>query len=60
MNKKDQLQEILEYIPSGAQTLSTRPIRDWRDPAPDCKGEGAYIWDTDGKKYLDMMLALGR
>lgn len=22
-----------------------------------CRGEGAYLWDTDGKKYLDMMSA---
>lgn len=60
MNKK-KLEEILKYIPSGAQTLSKNPGQYVIGVTPTAisKALGAYVWDTDGKKYFDMMLALG-
>ena len=61
MYKKKLLEEILKYIPSGAQTLSKNPGQYVIGVTPPAisKASGAYVWDTDGKKYFDMMLALG-
>jgi len=46
--------------PRGAQTYSKAPRR-WPDNAPRflLKGEGAYVWDIEGRKYLDYDAALG-
>lgn len=61
MNKKQILHDILEYIPFGAQTLSKNPSQFVIGVTPPTisKANGAYLWDMDGKKYLDLMLALG-
>jgi len=61
MNKKKALKEMLEYIPSGAQTLSKYPTQYVVGVTPVAvkKAKGVYFWDTEGKKYLDMMSALG-
>lgn len=47
-------------IPSSAQTYSKSPSR-WPNNAPRflMKAEGAYVWDIDGRKYLDYDAALG-
>ncbi len=61
MNKREQLKEILEYIPSGAQTLSKNPSQYVIGVTPPAlvRGKGAYVWDSEGKKYLDLILGLG-
>lgn len=62
MNKKEKyLREASEYIPSAAQTLSKDPSQFviGVTPVAIAKGKGCYLWDMDGKKYLDTMLALG-
>lgn len=61
MTKKQQLKEILQYIPSGAQTLSKYPTQFVRGVTPVAvtKGKGAYFWDKENKKYLDLVMALG-
>ncbi len=61
MDRKEQLAEILKYIPSGAQTLSKNPAQFVRGVSPITidRGEGVYVWDTDDNKYLDFLLALG-
>ena len=61
MDKKQLLKEILEYIPCGAQTLSKNPSQFVIGVTPPvlAGAKGAYVWDADGNKYLDLMLALG-
>ncbi len=61
MDKKQILHDMLEYIPFGAQTLSKNPSQFVIGVTPPTisKAKGAYLWDRDGKKYLDLMLALG-
>ena len=61
MNKKLYLEEIAQYIPSATQTLSKNPgqfVIGVTPPVID-RAKGAYLWDKDGDKYLDLMLALG-
>lgn len=55
------LEEILKYIPSGAQTLSKNPGQYVIGVTPPAVSgaKGAYIWGSDGEKYLDLVLALG-
>src|SRR4030042_6077944 len=55
------LRELLEYIPSGAQTLSKNPSQYVIGVSPLAirKAKGAYVWDIDGHKCLDMILGLG-
>jgi glutamate-1-semialdehyde 2,1-aminomutase len=59
--KREQLEEIKKFIPSGAQTLSKYPGQFVIGVTPVAiqRGKGAYLWDTEGNKYLDMGLALG-
>jgi glutamate-1-semialdehyde aminotransferase len=61
MNKKEYLNEILEFIPSASQTLSKNPSQFVRgvSPVTISRGEGVYLWDNEGEKYLDFILALG-
>ena len=61
MNKKDSLKEILNYTPSGAQTLSKNPTQYVVGVTPLTidRAEGVYLWDAEGNKYLDTLLALG-
>ena len=61
MNKKEQLKEIMKYIPSGAQTLSKNPTQYvvGVTPLTIAKAKGVYLWDEEGNKYLDTLLALG-
>lgn len=61
MDKRTYLKNILEYIPSGAQTLSKNPTQYvvGVSPLTIVKGKGPYVWDFEGNKYLDMLIALG-
>jgi glutamate-1-semialdehyde aminotransferase len=61
MNKKLFLEEIYKCIPSGSQTLSKNPgqfVVGVTPPVID-RAKGVYLWDKEGDKYLDLMLALG-
>lgn len=50
---------LLNVIPGGAHTYS-RGFDQYPSNAPQIleRGEGAYVWDPDGKKYLDYGMAL--
>jgi len=50
-----------ELIPTGTQTFSKMPNRFAMGLTPKFidYGEGAYLWDVDGNKYLDYVGALG-
>jgi glutamate-1-semialdehyde 2,1-aminomutase/spore coat polysaccharide biosynthesis protein SpsF len=48
-------------IPGASQTLSKGPTQWVQGVAPAFleRGEGAYVWDVDGNRYLDLPMALG-
>jgi glutamate-1-semialdehyde 2,1-aminomutase/spore coat polysaccharide biosynthesis protein SpsF len=48
-------------IPMGTQTLSKAPDRFVEGVTPKfiTRGEGAYVWDADGNKYIDYPCGLG-
>ncbi len=48
-------------IPSATQTFSKGPNQWVRGVSPSYleRGEGAWVWDVDGNKYLDYLMALG-
>ena len=48
-------------IPSATQTFSKGPNQWVRGVSPAYleRGEGAWVWDADGNKYLDYLMALG-
>jgi len=50
-----------QLIPGGTQTISKRPERYVPDkwPAYWSEAKGPWIWDLDGNKYLDYVMALG-
>ena len=54
---KEQFQKALQYIPHGVNSN----FRYWGDDDTVIvdRGEGAYIWDLDGKRYIDYRLAFG-
>ena len=54
-------QKAQKLIPSGTQTLSKAPNQFVYGVSPIFlqKGKGAYVWDVDGNKYLDFVMALG-
>jgi len=49
-------EDALNVIPGGNGLLSKRPDRYGKDiwPTYFSKAKGCYIWDLDGKKYIDM------
>ena len=61
----DESAELLErasrVIPAHTQTLSKNPTQWVQGVAPSyiARGEGAYVWDVDGNRYLDFPMALG-
>ncbi|MBL6932632.1 MAG: aminotransferase class III-fold pyridoxal phosphate-dependent enzyme [Rhodospirillales bacterium] len=63
--KLDKSQALLEraraVIPSATQTFSKGPNQWVRGVSPAYleRGEGAWVWDADGNKYLDYLMALG-
>jgi glutamate-1-semialdehyde 2,1-aminomutase len=54
---KNAYQKALKYIPHGVNSN----FRYWgvNDTLVIERGEGAYIWDLDGKRYIDYRLAFG-
>jgi glutamate-1-semialdehyde aminotransferase len=50
-----------EIIPSATQTFSKGPNQWVRGVSPYYlqRGDGAWVWDVDGNKYLDYLMALG-
>ena len=48
-------------IPSATQTFSKGPNQWIRGVSPAFleRGDGAWVWDVDGNKYLDYLMALG-
>jgi glutamate-1-semialdehyde aminotransferase len=48
-------------IPSATQTFSKGPNQWVRGVSPHylVRGDGAWVWDADGNKYLDYLMALG-
>jgi glutamate-1-semialdehyde aminotransferase len=63
--KLDRSRELLErafkVIPSGTQTFSKGPNQWARGVSPAFlqRGEGAWVWDVDGNRFLDYLMALG-
>jgi glutamate-1-semialdehyde 2,1-aminomutase len=53
--------KAVEIIPGGSQTTSKRPSQyaPGAFPVYFTKGKGSKIWDADGNKYTDYILALG-
>jgi len=64
-NKFKKSQELLNkayaLIPSATQTFSKGPNQWPQGASPHFieKGLGAWVWDVDGNKYLDHLMALG-
>jgi glutamate-1-semialdehyde 2,1-aminomutase/spore coat polysaccharide biosynthesis protein SpsF len=50
-----------QLIPGASQTLSKNPTQWVQGVAPSFieRGSGAYVWDVDGNRYLDLPMALG-
>lgn len=58
---KSLLERARKVIPSATQTFSKGPNQ-WPggvSPHYLSRGEGAWVWDVDGNKYLDYLMALG-
>src|SRR6516164_1362670 len=55
------LERAKRVIPSCTQTFSKGPNQWIRGVSPHylMRGEGAWVWDVDGNKYLDYLMALG-
>jgi len=57
----DWLKRAASVIPSQTQTFSKGPTQWVRGVCPAFleRGEGPYVWDVDGNRYLDYVMALG-
>ncbi|MEW6689350.1 MAG: aminotransferase class III-fold pyridoxal phosphate-dependent enzyme, partial [Pseudomonadota bacterium] len=55
------LERARRVIPSATQTFSKGPNQWARGVSPYYleRGEGAWVWDVDGNRYLDYLMALG-
>mgnify|MGYP003633700766 CR=1 FL=1 len=55
------LERARRVIPSATQTFSKGPTQWPRADAPNylTRGAGAWVWDADGNKFLDYLMALG-
>ena len=55
------LQRATAIIPSATQTFSKGPNQWVRGVSPIYleRGQGAWVWDVDGNKFLDYLMALG-
>ena len=55
------LDRAKRVIPSATQTFSKGPNQWARGVSPYFldRGEGAWVWDVDGNRYLDYLMALG-
>ncbi len=60
-NSLELLKKAKQVTPLGAQTYSKSYRYFCEGDAPSFleKGEGCYVWDIDGNKYIDFMCALG-
>jgi glutamate-1-semialdehyde aminotransferase len=58
---KELLQRGYNVIPGASQTFSKGPSQWPRGMSPNylVRGKGAWVWDIDGNKYLDHLMALG-
>jgi glutamate-1-semialdehyde-2,1-aminomutase len=58
---REWLERSARRIPGCAQTFSKAPISFVQNVAPNflARGEGAYVWDVDGNRYIDYILGLG-
>ncbi|GAB0056195.1 3-aminobutyryl-CoA aminotransferase [Candidatus Magnetaquicoccaceae bacterium FCR-1] len=58
---KQWLERAYKVIPSATQTFSKGPTQWVRGVSPHFleRGEGAWVWDVDGNRYLDYLMALG-
>ena len=58
---RDLLARAERVIPSCTQTFSKGPNQWVRGVSPHylVRGDGAWVWDVDGNKYLDYLMALG-
>lgn len=59
MGSKDVMARARELFPGGVNS----PVRAFRgvggEPIVAARGEGARIWDADGKEYIDFVLSWG-
>ncbi|MDH5484349.1 MAG: glutamate-1-semialdehyde 2,1-aminomutase [Gammaproteobacteria bacterium] len=59
MSQSEQFQQAQHFIPGGVNS----PVRAFKgvggDPVFIDKASGAYIWDTDGKRYIDYVGSWG-
>ena len=53
--------EAVELMPGASQTMSKRPTAFAMGAMPIYiqRGEGCYVWDVDGNRYIDFISALG-
>ena len=57
----EHLEKVKQFIPVGSQTFS----KGWRyfpvgaSPLFIERGEGCYVWDMDGNRYIDLIMGLG-
>lgn len=60
-NKEKYLKQCLDFIPACSQTLSKNPDQYVLGVSPLTvkKASDVYIWDSENKKYLDFVMALG-
>lgn len=58
---KELLARARKVIPSATQTFSKGPNQWAGNVSPNYldRGQGAWVWDFDGNKYLDYLMALG-
>src|SRR5437868_7050601 len=61
VRSKQLLERAERVIPSSSQTFSKGPNQWVRGISPHylVRGDGAWVWDADGNKYLDYLMALG-
>ena len=54
-------EEAIELMPGASQTMSKRPTAFAMGAMPIYlqRGEGCYVWDIDGNRYIDYIGALG-
>ncbi|MGE3611607.1 MAG: glutamate-1-semialdehyde 2,1-aminomutase [Bacteriovoracaceae bacterium] len=59
MNSKELFEKSLKYVPGGVHS----PVRSFKGlhttPRFINRGKGAYIWDEDGKNYIDFCMSFG-
>ena len=62
MNTEASGQELMDKLHSGNLWLHFTRTNDWRGDEPSVpvlvRGEGCYVWDANGKRYLDGLSAL--